>query len=262
MPPGRIATLLFHDVVDRSSDSGIQQAAAAPYKITPAAFASCLNAIAAGPVAPVTVDALDLSTGGDRVMLTFDDGGVSAMHIADRLETHGWRGHFFVTTNMIGSKEFVSAEHIRDLDRRGHVVGSHSHTHPDIFYSLSDEQMVDEWTTSLGILSDILGKTVHCASVPGGDIDGRVPVMAGRAGIRELFTSEPLLRPWCVGETLCLGRICCYDDTPVATVGRYAQFRGFGKALAIRRTKQAIKKVCFPLYRRWVQARAQVKEGQ
>ena len=42
-----------------------------------------------------------------HVLLTFDDGGKSAVRIADLLEEQGWRGHFFITTAMIGEPGFV-----------------------------------------------------------------------------------------------------------------------------------------------------------
>jgi len=42
------------------------------------------------------------------------------------LEARGFSGHFFVTANFIGTRGFVGRGDIRELARRGHVVGSHS----------------------------------------------------------------------------------------------------------------------------------------
>ena len=53
----------------------------------------------------------------------------------------GWRGHFFITTGRIGSAGFVNEAQIRDLRRRGHVIGSHSSTHPTRMSYLPWEQM-------------------------------------------------------------------------------------------------------------------------
>lgn len=248
----RIATFLFHDVVDRPEDSGFQRAGALPYKHRPDVFLHCMDAIAAGPVMPTTVNTIDASVRGDRLLLTFDDGGISAMRIAAILDERGWKGHFLVTTSLIGTKHFLGRAEIVELHRRGHIIGSHSHTHPDIFYDLSDEQMVAEWMTSVNILSDVIGEPVVSASVPGGDMDKRVPVAAGKAGIRYLFTSEPTTAPWLQGDVMCFGRACPRANTPVATIAAMARFRGFKKAMAIRRIKQAAKRMLGSFYRRRV----------
>ena len=117
-------------------------------------------------------------------MLTFDNGGKSAMRVAGYLEERGWRGHFFITTNMIGASRFVSADNLRDLRRRGHVVGSHSHTHPPVFRCLSEAEMLREWQTSCHTLSAILQEPIATASVPGGDMNRMTADTAARTGIQ------------------------------------------------------------------------------
>src|SRR5882762_5740664 len=65
------------------------------------------------------------------VFLTFDDGELGAYtYVADELEQYGWRGHFFITTNWIGNRGFLDRQQIRELRNRGHVIGSHSCSHP------------------------------------------------------------------------------------------------------------------------------------
>ena len=65
----------------------------------------------------------------------------------------------------------MSKNDIRDLAKRGHQIGSHSHTHPNVFRNQSIDQMRYEWSTSKNILEDILGEEVLICSVPGGDVD-------------------------------------------------------------------------------------------
>src|SRR5437867_8744422 len=124
---------MYHDVVPEGEDdaSGFPGPGAAVYKLHRGEFEKHIAAIhAAGCV----VESLDgLGNWGQRrpLFLTFDDGGVSAVSpIADVLEGFGWRGHFFVTTGCIGQPAFLSTEQIRDLRKRGHVIGSHSCSHP------------------------------------------------------------------------------------------------------------------------------------
>src|SRR6185503_2797379 len=117
--------------------------------------------------------------------------GVSALRAADAMERRGLIGHFFVTTNYIGTRGFVTERDIRELSRRGHIVGSHSCSHPLRMGHCGWAQLLDEWSRSRSTLSDILGEDVRVASVPGGDFAPQVAEAAAKAGITRLFTSEP-----------------------------------------------------------------------
>ena len=80
-------------------------------------------------------------------LITVDDGGVSYHTVvADRLEELGWRGHCFVTTDRIGQKGFLSPTQIRELDARGHVIGTHSASHPARFSACAVAEMLKEWS--------------------------------------------------------------------------------------------------------------------
>jgi hypothetical protein len=254
--PGRprIATILFHDVVETPADSGFQFPSSLAYKHDFTYFCRNIEVIEAQRARPASIFTLDLAAAGKHVLLTFDDGGSSAMRVADVLESKGWIGHFFITTNMIGQPHFLTAHEIRELSSRGHVIGSHSHTHPNIFYDLSDDEMRREWRTSCEALASILGAPIRTASIPGGDMDKRTVVAAGEAGIRCLFTSEPTLHYWTYQGVTCLGRVCAKRDTPLSTVAKWARFRGFARQMAVRRLKQSVKRLIAPWYRRRTRA--------
>ena len=138
---------------------------AARYKLEPNAFEAHLDALAATGLeigtAPAGEDA-------PPVALTFDDGGASAMLAAAALERRGWRGQFFVTSARIGTSGFLSAEQLRELVGRGHVVGSHSETHPTYMGRLTRAQLDSEWTRSRTTIGEIVGTPPRTASVPGG----------------------------------------------------------------------------------------------
>jgi peptidoglycan/xylan/chitin deacetylase (PgdA/CDA1 family) len=110
------------------------------------------------------------------------------------LEQRDWRGHFFVVTDRVGAPGFVTEQDIRALASRGHVIGSHSHSHP-IMTKLGDAAIRAEWETSRKRLEEILDMKVNAASVPTGFYMPRVGRLAIEAGYRHLFTSEPWLRP-------------------------------------------------------------------
>ena len=203
--------LLYHDVVAREHDnaSGIPGAGAARYKLTPDEFRSHVDAVAAAVKEPPLIlpELLPTSGADSGWMLTFDDGGVSALTpTADILENKGWRGHFFITTDFIDTPSFLSRQQIRELRQRGHVIGSHSCSHPERMSFCSWEQIVREWRQSRAVLEDILGESVTTASVPGGFYSRAVALAAAEAGLKFLFNSEPTTSQRTIGGCVVLGR--------------------------------------------------------
>jgi peptidoglycan/xylan/chitin deacetylase (PgdA/CDA1 family) len=146
--------------------------------------------------------------------LTFDDGGIGALKAADMLELFNWRGHFFIATDYIGKNSFLSQEHIRELRKRGHVIGSHSCSHPKRMADYAPSRLVGEWKESIRKLEDILGEKVAVASVPGGFYSKAVARNASLAGIRCLFTSEATNKPYVVDGCSVLGRFVVRRGTP------------------------------------------------
>ena len=186
--------IMYHDVVedDDFESSGFSGEGAHVYKLRRQDFERHLDAIASATT---------------TVLLTFDDGGVSSLHpIADLLENHGWRGHFFITTDRIGTPGFLSEAQLRELHRRGHTVGSHSRSHPTRMAALTRTALDGEWRESLARLSDVLGDAVKVASVPGGYYSREVAESAAAAGVEALFTSEPTARVEMVNGCRVLGR--------------------------------------------------------
>ena len=247
--PFEIAALAFHDVCDDFTTSGMQRAVAGAYKHSTGTFADHLSQIASSPGRVSTVRDWPVEQGGRQVMLTFDDGGKSAVYIGDELCRRGWRGHFFVITSLVGQAGFLNDQDIKYLHSCGHVVGSHSHTHPEIFRALAMPEMVEEWRVSCDRLSSLLGKACETASVPGGDSSRATYQSADQAGLRFLFTSEPVLVPERVGQTWILGRACLKRNTPPTHTGDLANFRGWRKEQAIRKAKVAARTLLFPIYK-------------
>jgi peptidoglycan/xylan/chitin deacetylase (PgdA/CDA1 family) len=207
-------TLLFHDAVPegRWDESGFVGADADLYKLECAAFHRHLEAIRRklkGQFATAPQLLAGTLTNDPCFLLSFDDGGVSAAtHIADMLEEFGWRGHFLITAGRVGTAGFLDAAQIRDLHGRGHVIGSHSYSHPLLMAHCSTDQLYEEWHRSALVLSDILGAPITVASVPGGHYSHAVAVAAASAGMKLLFNSEPTTDMHLVDGCLVLGRFC------------------------------------------------------
>lgn len=245
---------MFHEVTDDPTSTGLQRPGALAYRHTPEAFTRSLNEIATAPTPPSLVTEVELARPGQHILLTFDDGGKSAVAVSEQLSKRGWKGHFFIVTSLIGGRTFLSEREIRTIRSAGHMIGSHSHTHPSIFRDLPFERMVEEWRTSCDILEQLLGEPILSASVPGGDISQGALESANRAGLRYLFTSEPWLRPRRVGGCWILGRFSAKGRTSPARIHELAQFRGWTRAL-VRRQLKVWATLAFPsLYQFYVRA--------
>ena len=179
-----------------------------------------------------------------HLLLTFDDGGKSALVAADLLEKRGWRGHFFVITSFIDTPGFVAKSDVRELHARGHLIGSHSHTHPDVFRAISYSRMQYEWTYSRECLADILGEPVAAAAIPGGHGNYLTERAAASAGYRFLFTSIPRKVPWITDCMLCIGRVCAKKGTPMTRISALAHGRGFTQQMCVWRMKSAARALC------------------
>lgn len=141
------------------------------------------------------------------VFLTFDDGTAGAyLYAAAGLEDHGWRGHFFITTDWIGRQGYMNTGQIRDLHNRGHVIGSHSCSHPERMSHLAPQDLMREWKDSCEVLSGIVKRPIKTASVAGGYYSRAVAQAAASSGIEVLFNSEPTSSTALVDGCLVLGR--------------------------------------------------------
>ena len=257
----RQISLLYHDVLLTGmvpAASGFVGADADIYKLKQCLFSEHLKKISeiAGRVGVLTEPALPW-TAQAPVLFTFDDGGVTADEPTARLlEERGWRGHFYIVTERMDQPGFLTRAQIRDLDRRGHVIGSHSHSHPAGFSRLSHERMVHEWKHSRELLEALLGKPVWSASVPGGFYSRDVARAAAEAGYRVLYNSEPNAEPEQVEGLLVLGRYGIQHETSAENALCLAG-ADFGPRFLQRarwNAKKPLKKLGGPMwlaFRRW-----------
>jgi peptidoglycan/xylan/chitin deacetylase (PgdA/CDA1 family) len=249
----KVISLMYHDIVEPGGEdaSGFPGRDAALYKIERALFERHLDALgeaAAGAVttvfdlaganttppprtpakatsAPASTSSPASSPAATPVLITFDDGGASACAAAAMLERVGWRGHFFVTAGRVGSPGFLAREQIKELHARGHVVGSHSYSHPVRMARCARAELLDEWARSVALLSEITGERVRTASVPGGYYSDEVARAADSAGLEFLFTSEPTARVRRVGSCAVLGRYSLQRGATAGTVAAIAAGR-------------------------------------
>jgi peptidoglycan/xylan/chitin deacetylase (PgdA/CDA1 family) len=242
--------LMYHDVVpeDGFALSGFSTIGADHYKITQQQFEQHLNAIA-GVVKEKPVRITD-DNWQASFLFTMDDGGASSMHVADQLERRGWRGHFFITTDYIDTRGFLTAAQVRELAKCGHCIGSHTRSHPIPMWDCTPEQMLAEWRDSRAKLESIIGQAVTCGSVPGGTYVPQIAVAAAEAGYRNLFTSEPSSTVHEVAGCRVLGRYGILRTTSAAEAAKLASgdFLACSRQQVLWNTRKLVKRVAAKPY--------------
>lgn len=214
---------MYHDILATGAEpdsSGFKGGGPAVYKISADAFREHLNVIRQSCArAGLVTESFDRE---NALFITFDDGGTGFLTAADILEEFGYRGHFFITSDYIGTDGFLDELQIRNLRSRGHVVGSHSRSHPERMATLSRDCIENEWRESVQRLREILDSDILTASVPGGYYSRHVARAAGNAGIKYLFNSEPVRSiATCQGCKI-LGRYTITGNTETYQVGALA----------------------------------------
>ncbi|MHB1950468.1 MAG: polysaccharide deacetylase family protein [Acidiferrobacteraceae bacterium] len=247
--------LMYHDLAGVPA-SGFEGAGAEVYKLERSRFDEHLQVLAANfPAGPSVFDGVCPPPPRTPFVLTFDDGGISAVDMAGRLERRGWHGHFFITTAHIGGRRFLKGEDIRALRAAGHVIGSHSATHPPVLSALPDAALRSEWQDSRARLEDLLGERVITASVPGGYCTRRVVRAAEAAGVRILWTSEPTRRVYRRGQIWCIGRYAVYrhmngrQAAALAGRSRLGQYRQWVRWNSLKPAKMLLGAM-YPMVRR------------
>jgi peptidoglycan/xylan/chitin deacetylase (PgdA/CDA1 family) len=247
-----LVSLMYHDVLsgDRWDESGFPGSAAAHYKLGATNFLGHLDSLVAAGLFFPKPDAIAAGN-YEGCLLTFDDGGASAPWIGEALRRRGMGGCFFITTARIGTRGFVSAHDLRAMRADGHLVGSHSHTHPANIAQLDTRALHREWRQSVDVLEQLLGEPVHTASVPGGFMSPEVWRAAEACGIRTLFTSEPSTSVQRRGACAVLGRYALLRTSPPAMAVALATGRGPARLQQWTswNVKKPLKRWAGPVYR-------------
>lgn len=220
----RLIILLFHDVYRHSvRESGFTGAGADRYKLSVENFRAQISSVhAMRKDSPKLVNSL--SVDGRRLLpfaISVDDGGLSYHAIvAPHLEQLGWFGHCLITTGQIGQPGFLHKHHIRELHAAGHLIGTHTVTHPAAFGDCRWDKQVMEWSRSRLELEDIIGDKVSVGSVPGGAYTRNAALSAREAGLDILMTSEPVTWAHEVNGCRVFGRFTVRRNSPPDLAGK------------------------------------------
>ena len=101
------------------------------------------------------------------VVVTFDDGTVDHLRVAEELGRRGIAAIFFVSAGRVGTRNMLRVEDLRSVAEMGHVIGSHGIDHVRLD-RLPPDAVARELNESKQRLEDIVGRTVPYYAFAGG----------------------------------------------------------------------------------------------
>lgn len=122
------------------------------------------------------------------IIISFDDGWEEQYAVAfPILKKYGQSGTFFVYTNPLDRKQFLSWKQIEEMAAAGMDFQAHSLTHPHL-RALAPDVAYREIAESKAIIEKRLGKPVVAFSYPFGEYNDAVIQMVKRAGFASAVT--------------------------------------------------------------------------
>lgn len=103
-----------------------------------------------------------------RYLLTFDDGNLSDYTIAlPVLHEYRAKATFFIISDMIGKKNYLTWDMVKEINIAGMEIGSHSHTHQNLT-KIKIKDATYEIEKSKDIIEDKIGCSIQGFSFPYG----------------------------------------------------------------------------------------------
>jgi peptidoglycan/xylan/chitin deacetylase (PgdA/CDA1 family) len=168
---------MYHDVAPeaRAAGGGPER-----FTVSLAVFEQMLEAIEhAGLQGCSLADAL-AHGGSDRVAITFDDGTLGQFdHAVPALRARDMTATFFVTTDWVGRRGFMSWDQLRRLKAWGMSVQSHSKSHAHLS-ELDEAHLRVELSESKEALDRHLGQDTSQIALPAGN--------APKLGLRSILS--------------------------------------------------------------------------
>ena len=138
------------------------------------------------------------------IILTFDDGYADNFtEMLPILEAHNMTAVVFVVTNLVGKEGYLNLEQLKDMQRRGIEIGSHTADHLPLTEE-SDQSKFRQIHTSKQFLEWSGLETIYTFSYPNGEYsddliemlkqENYLNAVTGDAGLNNLETNPFLLK--------------------------------------------------------------------
>ncbi len=119
------------------------------------------------------------------VILSFDDGWSDQFTYAfPILEKYHYTAEFFVFTNPIGHRGFLTWDNLRTMLKAGMVIGDHTRSHPFLTKIADPAQLWNEIDGSKLLIEKTLGITVNEFAYPFGQHNATTTALVEKAGYK------------------------------------------------------------------------------
>lgn len=109
---------------------------------------------------------------------------------AKALRDHSLTATIFILPLAVKETDALTWDQIRELDRAGFTIGSHTLTHPWL-PDLTDEEMICELCASKFLIERELGRTITAVAYPYGAFDVRVQNLVRQCGYGRAYATAP-----------------------------------------------------------------------
>ncbi len=191
---GLIPVLMYHGIHDEAGRDGSFEPV---YSITRKQFEQQLQWLSDNGYRTITCGRINnVPADGKHVVITFDDGDLSNRTVSlEMLQSRAMCAEYFITTDWIGTRDYMSAAQLVELDDAGMSVQSHAKSHRFLNDLDDREEIREELAVSKQVLEQILGRQVTGLALPGGRGDRRVLRVAREVGYHHVCNSELGLNP-------------------------------------------------------------------
>ncbi len=181
-----VPILVYHNV--KPSFKG-QSALSMSFTATPAVMEKELQYLNDNGYTAISMDTLVAALNGKSILpekpyvINFDDGWESQYtNAVPILKKFGVTATFFVWTNAIDHKDFMTWNQLKELQSLGMTIGAHTLTHSMLDRFKSDKSLRAEIFDSKRIIEEKTGKPVNYFAYPFGVLNARILAFVKEAG--------------------------------------------------------------------------------
>ena len=164
--------------------------------VTPADFAAQMDWLARNGYQTITTAELHAYLAGTRalpskpVILTFDDGYADFYTAAlPVLRGHGFTAVAYIVSGFVGQPRYMTADQVRESDRSGVEIGSHTVSHPDLT-TMPGSSVLFQLRESKRVLEGLVGHPVVSFCYPSGKFSRSVAAAVSAAGFDDATTTR------------------------------------------------------------------------